>query len=79
MIVRLTDVRCWVSSPTIGGRFYLPAIFTYQYLLGAARGKLGFYASPTVSIAVPKSLSMKILGQNGCFFKLHGIWYLTKT
>jgi hypothetical protein len=41
--------------------------------------KQGFRASSTASIAGSKSLFMKILGQNGRFFKLHDIWYLTKT
>jgi len=41
--------------------------------------KKGPTASKSVSIAGSKTLFMKILGQNDCFFKLHGIWYLTKT
>jgi len=91
MTVRLNVVPGWVpnlpalASPKLregaaGLSIRLSAVFTYQYLLGCRKGeKPGLYARQTACIAGPKSLFMRILGQNGCFFKLHDIWYSTKT
>jgi len=55
-------------------RFYIPVPVRWP-----GRQNAPFCARPTACLAGVKGLFMKILGQNGCFFKLHDIWYSTKT
>jgi hypothetical protein len=80
MTVRLSLIPGWVPNlftlapnQTVS-RFYIPVPVRLP------GGEIwAFGARQTASLAGVKGLFMKILGQNGCFFKLHDIWYSTMT